>query len=226
MKLHHHPLSTTCRAVSFFAADHRIAVEPVLVDLLAGEHLQPAYAALNPSQCVPVLEDGAFRLSESSAILKYLADTHGAHAAYPREPQPRARVNEQMDWLNTFLSRELCYGFVYPQLFPHHRRPTDEAQAAALAWARAPVRRWLGVLDEHLIGPRRDYLGGDTPSLADYLGTAIVTLGEAVHVDYRHWRNLGRWLAAMKARPGFAPSFAPFYDRLVHPAAANRFEPL
>jgi len=226
MKLHHHPISTTSRAVSFFAADHGIALEHRQVDLFAGEHLQLAYAALNPSQCVPVLEDGAFRLTESSAILKYLADAYGVDSAYPRDAQARARVNEQMDWLNTFLSRELCYGFVYPQLFPQHRRPDAAAQAATLAWSGPQARRWLGVLDEHLIGPHDSFLGGAQASLADYLGIAMLTLGEAVKLDYSRWRNLSRWAAAMKARPGFGPTHAAFYAQVVAPAAAAVFEPL
>ncbi|HJV69947.1 glutathione S-transferase family protein [Ideonella sp.] len=226
MRLHHHPISTTSRAVTFFAADHGLALEHRQVDLFTGEHLQPAYAVLNPSQCVPVLEDGAFCLTESSAILKYLADAHGLDSAYPRDPRARARVNEQMDWLNTFLSRELCYGFVYPQVFPQHRRPDAAVQAATLAWARPQARRWLGVLDEHLIGPHQNHLGGALPSLADYLGIAMLTLGEAVHADYRRWRNLSRWIAAMKARPAFAPTHAAFYAQLVAPGAGATFEAL
>ena len=45
-----------------------------VVDLFTGEHFQPAYDAINPNHLVPMLEDGDFRLTESSAILKYLAD--------------------------------------------------------------------------------------------------------------------------------------------------------
>jgi len=223
MKLYFHPCSTTSRAVMLFAADQRIALDYQSVDLFSGEHWLPAYAAINPSQCVPLLEDGDFRLSETSAILKYLAEMHG-NLAYPAAPRERARVNERMDWLNTFLSRELCHGFCYPQLFTHHRRP--DGQAATLAWARMQAQRWLGVLDESLLGPERRYLcGGDAPSLADYLGIALVTLGEAVHIDYARWRHVSRWIAAMKARPAFAATHAPFYEYIVAPNAQTAFEP-
>ena len=61
------------------------------------------------------------------------------------------------------------------------------------------------MLDEHLIGPNNDFVCGDRITLADYLGIAMLTLGEAVHLDYSHWRNVSRWIAAMKARPSFAP---------------------
>ena len=77
---------------------------------------------------MPVLEDGDFRLTESSAILKYLADKIDS-PAYPKDLRKRARVNEMMDWLNTGFYRDFGYGLVYPQIFPHHKRRSDEAQA-------------------------------------------------------------------------------------------------
>ena len=83
MKLYYHPVSTTSRPVMLLAADEGIALDYEVVDLFTGAHLQPQYSGINPSQQVPVLEDGDFRLTESSAILKYLAEKAGS-AAYPR----------------------------------------------------------------------------------------------------------------------------------------------
>ena len=45
MKLCHHPLSTTSRPGLLYAADHGIALDQQVVDLFAGEQLQPGYAA-------------------------------------------------------------------------------------------------------------------------------------------------------------------------------------
>ena len=121
MKLYYHPVSTTSRPIVMFAAEHDLAPELQTIDLFTGEHMQPPFAVINASRQVPVLEDGDFRLTESAAILKYLA-YHVGSPAYPREPKARARVNELADWFNCGLSRELCYGVIYPQLFPHLRR--------------------------------------------------------------------------------------------------------
>ena len=73
MKLYMHPVSTTSRPVRLFIAENGIEVEEQVVDLMTGRALQPAFAAINPNQMVPMLEDGDLRLTESSAILKYLA---------------------------------------------------------------------------------------------------------------------------------------------------------
>ena len=74
MKLYYHPVSTTSRPVVLFATESGIELDYQLVDLFTGEQYKPEYSAINPSHQVPVLEDGDFRLTESSAILKYLAD--------------------------------------------------------------------------------------------------------------------------------------------------------
>lgn len=74
MRLYFHPVSNTSRPIMMFAADNDIDLEYQSVDLFTGEQLSPEYTKVNPSGLVPVLEDGDFRLSESSAILKYLAD--------------------------------------------------------------------------------------------------------------------------------------------------------
>lgn len=100
MKLYHHPISATSCTVMLFAAEYRIPLEMQVVDLFNGEHMQPPYAALNPSKLVPTLQDGNFILTECSAILKYLADKIDS-PAYPKDLKRRARVNERMDWTNT-----------------------------------------------------------------------------------------------------------------------------
>jgi glutathione S-transferase len=132
VKLYHHPASTTSRTVMMYAAEEAPDIEMRIVDIFSGEHKKPEYLAINPSQMVPVLEDGDFRLTECSTILKYLAEKQGS-PSYPKDLRERARVNEMMDWINTNLYRNFAYGVVYPQVFPDHKRRSDEAQAATLA---------------------------------------------------------------------------------------------
>jgi glutathione S-transferase len=105
MKLYMHPVSMTSRPVRLFIAENKIPVDEVTVDLFTGEQYQPTYAQINPNSLVPMIEDGDMRLTESSAILKYLADKIGS-PAYPKDLKQRAKVNEVMDWLNTNFYRE------------------------------------------------------------------------------------------------------------------------
>lgn len=198
MKLYYHPVSTTSRPILLFAAESGIDLELQVVDLMKGEHLGDGYRAINPNRLVPVLEDGDFRLTESSAILKYLADKAGS-PAYPKDLKKRARVNERMDWLNSNLYRDFGYGLVYPQVFPNHKRPSDEVQAGTLEWARERTKSWLKILDESLIGPRQKYLCGDEITIADYFGAPMLTIGEFIRCNFRAYPNISRWLANVKA---------------------------
>jgi glutathione S-transferase len=204
MKLHYHPASTATRPVLLFAAESGIVLELQLVDIFKGEHLQPAYRSLNPNALVPLLEDGDFRLSESSAILKYLADKIDS-PLYPKALQQRARVNERMDWFNTQLSRDYCFGLVFAQLLPHHRRRSDEAQAGTLQWGQERSRQWLQVLEQHMLGPGNNYVCGDAITIADHFGAGLLTLGEVIGCDFAAYPYVQGWLARIKALPSWKP---------------------
>lgn len=202
MKLYCHPASTTSRPVMLFAAENRVPLELQVVDLFTGEHYQPPFEAVNPNHLVPVLEDGDFRLTESSAILKYLADKVDS-PLYPRDLKARARVNERMDWVNTQLCRDLAYGTVYPQIFPMHKRRSDEAQAAQLQWGCERAQGWLKIMDQHLLGGQR-FLCGDAMTIADYFASSFVALAELVGSELAPYPNVRAWLGRMKALPHWA----------------------
>jgi glutathione S-transferase len=72
----------------------------------------------------------------------------------------------------------------------------------------------------------RDFVCGATITPADYFGAALPTLGDAVQIDYREWRNISRWLARMKALPCWAKVYHAFETTIVAPNRANRFETL
>jgi len=198
MKLYCHPASSTSRMVMMFAAEEGIDLEIQIVDLFTGEQTKPEYRKLNPNGLVPMLEDDGFRLTESSSILRYLADSSGS-SAYPIDLRQRARVNEMMDWFNSNFYKDYAYGLIYPQLFPHHKRPGDEVQAGTLAWGKNKALRWLEVLDKDLIGPDKTFLCGDRITLADFVGAEMVTVGEMVRCKFDSYPNISRWLGNMKA---------------------------
>ena len=201
MKLYFHPVSTASRPVVLFCAEAHIAYEPHVVDLMTGAHMKEPFINLNPSGMVPVLDDDGFVLSESSAILKYLAEKTNS-PAYPKEPKARARVNEMMDWFNTQHYREWGYHLIYPQVFPHHVREPDVAQAATLEWGKAKSEHWLTVLDTHVLGKRK-FLCGDDMTIADYFGAEILAAGDLIGVSFKRFPNIERWMGAMRALPSW-----------------------
>ena len=73
------------------------------VDLDAGAQHGAAYAQASLTQRVPLLADGDFQLSESSAITEYLNDTVPGPALYPIHAQARARARQVQAWLRSDL---------------------------------------------------------------------------------------------------------------------------
>jgi glutathione S-transferase len=209
MKLYYHPVSTTSRPVLLFIQENNLEVDTQVVDLVKGEHVQPPYATMNPSKLVPMLEDGDWRLTESSAILKFLAEKFDL-PSYPKDLKARARVNERMDWINTQLCRDLAYGLVYPQIFPMHKRPTDDHQKGQLAWAQERAKSWMKILDQSLIGSQ-PYLCGDKITIADYFASSFVSLAEFIRADFSPYPNLKRWYDRMKGLKAWNKVHEVFY---------------
>lgn len=211
MEFYHDPGSTSSRAVLLFAAEHRLALQPRIVSLMAGEQHGPEFDRLNPNRAVPVLKDGDFVLTEASAILKYLADSSGSRT-YPTALKARAQVNAAMDWFNTNFYAEFGLGFVYPQVLPHHRYVDAAVQAAVLERAFRKAQFRFGVLDRRIAEHGGDYVLGQDISLADYLGSICVSIGEYVDFDLRPFPHVSRWMDRMRARPCWDEVNAVFYS--------------
>jgi len=201
MKLYMHPVSTTSRPVMLFARLANIPLETVVIDLMKGEHHGPDFVRLNPKRLVPVLDDEGFILTESSAILKYLADKVES-PLYPKDLKQRARVNERMDWFNSDFYRDWGYNLAYPQLFPHHARPSEAVTKGTVEWGSGKAAQGLTLLDQSVLGSS-PYVCGDTMTIADVFGAQLVSLGELLHVDFGKYPNVKRWLDRMKALPAW-----------------------
>lgn len=202
LKLYMHPVSTASRPVRLLIAEHKLDVQQQVVDIMTGEHVKDEYAQVNPSKMLPALEDDGFRLSESSAILKYLASKFDL-PEYPKDLKLRGRIDERMDWFNTQFYRDFGYNLLYPQIFPHHKRATDETHTNTVAWGKDKSKHWFAILDMNIIG-KNQYTCGDQITIADYFGACIVTAGELIGCTFEGFPNVQRWLGNVKKLPTWA----------------------
>ena len=209
MKLYMHPASTTCRPIMLFAADENIAMEQQVVDIMTGEQYQPAFTTINPKNLVPVLEDGSFRLTESSTILKYLADKVSS-PAYPTDLQARARVNEAMDWLNTNFYRTFGYGLCYSQLLDAYKLPDETGQRLLVEAGKTGAERNLRILNDHMLRSG-SYLCGEAITIADYFASGLISLGETIGCTFTAYPDVVRWYDRMKSRPNWEAANAGLY---------------
>jgi glutathione S-transferase len=137
-------------------------------------------------------------MAESSAILKYLASRFDC-PEYPKDLNERAKVDEAMDWFNTNLYRDFGYGLLYPQIFPHHKRPSEEFHRGVVAWGKQKTQAALRILDVNMLGAN-DYVANNRISIADYFGVGLLTAGETIGCTYGDYPNACRWIGSMKQR--------------------------
>src|SRR5579862_7965788 len=97
LKIHGIPASSPTNKVRYLANYLNAEYEFHPVNLAAGEQKSSTFLKLNPMGRVPVIEDGEFHLSESNAIIRYLADKHQSKI-YPKDLQQRAKIDQWIDF--------------------------------------------------------------------------------------------------------------------------------
>lgn len=106
--------------------------EPVRVVLAKGEHMTDGFAAINPRRRVPALQlpDGQV-LTETHAIMAYLADTHPKAGLLSADPLGRARAHEWMNWLSSTVHVTFAT-FFRPERFLGEGQDKEPMQKAAV----------------------------------------------------------------------------------------------
>jgi glutathione S-transferase len=167
--------------------------EAVTVNLLAGEHRRPEFRAVNPAGKIPVLVDDDIVLTESVAIVVYLAEKYPASGFLPSDPNARA---EAMRWL-LFTATELeqplwrisKHSFIYPE---------DKRLPADIALARDEFTTMAAVLDQHMVD--REFAVGDSVTVADFVLAYTLDWAQMVGL-LDGWPRLEGYMTRMYDRP-------------------------
>lgn len=170
-----------------------VAFEPVTVDLIAGEHRSLEFLRINPAGRIPVLVDGDRVLTESVAIVLYLAEKHPTRGLIPSELEQRAELYRWLFFTVTELEQPLWRISRHTALYPEERRlPGD------VALAREEFREMATVLADHLHGRR--FVVGERVSVADFVVAYTLDWGhEAGLLD--DFPELLAYVERMYARP-------------------------
>ncbi|CUH88776.1 Maleylpyruvate isomerase [Phaeobacter sp. CECT 5382] len=192
LRIHSFPLSGHAHRVELFASLAGIAHEVVNVDLANGAQKSDAFLALNPNGQVPVIEDGEVVISDSNAILVYLARKY-APAYLPSDPAAEAEVQKFL----TLAAGDLAFGPAAARLITVFNAPFDADFCQMIA------DRFLNKLEAHLEG--RDYLVGATPTIADVAIYSYTAHAPEGNVSLEAYPNVRRLLANIEGLKGFKP---------------------
>ena len=166
-----------------------------------GETQTPAYRRLNPREKIPVLEDGGLVLSESAAIITYLAETYGNGRLIPAGGAERAKYFE---WVS-FISMEIDATTLYVLRRHEALREIYGDAPTANSVARAYFNRMITAAVREL-GDGRRYLLGTEFSGADILMATCLDWALSYNVPLPE-----PWLAYRErtvARPAYGQAVA------------------
>ena len=99
--------SSNVQKVMWAVAELGLAHERIDAGGAFGKIDTPEFAAMNPMRQVPVLNDNGFILSESHAIVRYLAETYGRGTLASQDRHQFARADQWMDWTATSLQPDV-----------------------------------------------------------------------------------------------------------------------
>ncbi|RVU21193.1 glutathione S-transferase family protein [Methylobacterium oryzihabitans] len=193
MKLYHHPLSGHAHRARLFLSLLGVPHEAVEVDLKAGAHKRPEFLALNPFGQVPVLDDDGTVVSDSNAILVYVARKLGRTDWLPSDPQGEAAVQR---WLSV-AAGELAYGPAAARLVTVFGAKFNPEEVIGRA------HTLLGRLEAHLTG--RDWLVGERPTIADVALYSYLARAPEGNVDLSGYPAVNAYLRRIETLPGFVP---------------------
>jgi glutathione S-transferase len=170
-----------------------VPFDPVTVNLAKGEGRRPEFLRLNPTGKLPVLVDGDFVLSESVAIVRYLAEKYPQAGFMPTDPIARAEVDRWLMFTATELEQPLWRIARNTALYPEEKR-----LAADVARATEDFAPMAAITEAHMKG--REFVVGSSITAADFVLAYTLDWADEAGL-LGGYPALQAYLARMYARP-------------------------
>lgn len=193
MKLYYHPLSGHAHRAHLFLSILGADFELVKVDLQSGAHKGPDFLKLNRFGQVPVLDDSGTILSDSNAILVYLAKKYGEQNWLPETALGAAAVQR---WLSV-AAGEIAAGPARARLITVFGARYDATEVVAAA------HRILTLIEQELSG--KEWIAALHPTIADIALYSYIANAPEGNVDLSAYPAIGTWLRRVEAIKGFVP---------------------
>ena len=155
---------------------------------------QPEFLVLNPVGSVPVLTDGQLVLTQSIAILEYLAEKYPEAALMPDEIKARAETRRWLAFVNADLHKS------FSLVFGKARYTSDPNAQELLAQAgTAKAMELFGILEKQLEG--KEWVTGTRSIVDPYLYT-IINWAKRLNMDLSGLPNIEAFHQRMNADSG------------------------
>ena len=178
----------------------------ITVNLLRGDNHKPEFLKLNPAGKLPVLVDGDMVLTESVAIVLYLAEKYPDRGLLPTDLRERAELDRWLLFTVTELEQPLWRMARHTTLYPESDRLPADVKLASREFLSM-----VAILERHMQG--RQFVVGQRVTVADFV--VAYTLDWANEVELLgDCPNLVAYMNRMYARERAAPRIAEAFRRL------------
>jgi len=169
------------------------------VDLLAGEQRTPEHRARNPQGLVPALLVDGHMLTQSLAIIEYLAETRPQARFLSADPLGRQRVRT-LSYAIAMEIHPVCNSGVAA----HVLEITGGGEEMRAGWMRKFIGEGLAAVEVLLDDPATGvFCHGDTPTMADFCLVPQVYNAERWGVDLSALGRVRRIAGTCRALPAF-----------------------
>ncbi|MGV6839175.1 MAG: glutathione S-transferase family protein [Planktomarina sp.] len=170
-----------------------LAWQPEYVDFFNGAARTDEYRDLNVMAEVPVMEAPGITLTQSGAIQQWIVDQTGKLGGAPKDKY------EVLRWLlfdNHKMSSQVGMTRFQMNFLPEKYRSAD-----VIAFLQGRLKAAFTTLENGLNG--RDWLAGDTMTIADIANCSYLYYPEPFGFDRKDWPNIDAWLDRIAATPGW-----------------------
>ncbi len=185
--LYSNPLSSPANKIRFLLNYLAIPYDLKIVNLGAGEQQQSDFLKINPYGKVPAIDDNGFRLAESNAILRYLADKHHS-SLYPKNLEERAIVEQWLDFAANHIAMATAKVMFNTYFYRLKGVAKDER---SLQDGRLWLDNYLPMLEKQLA--KQAYIAGNNLTIADFSLLAALDTVELININLTPYPYLKAW---------------------------------
>ena len=186
--------SGNCYKIKLLLAFLDVEHEWIAVDILKGETHTEEFKKKNPNTRIPLLEldDGTY-LSESNAILNYLAD---GSDFLPQDRYARAQV---LQW--QFFEQYSHEPFIATARYINKYLGLPKEREAEYHGKQEGGHKALGIMEQRL--KDHDWLVGDSISVADITLYAYTHVADEGGFDLAGYPAINEWFARIQSQAGY-----------------------
>jgi glutathione S-transferase len=181
------PLSSPTNKVRYVANYLHTSYQFHPINLATAEQSQPDYLMINPFGKVPAMDDNGFRLGESNAIIRYLANKDES-IIYPQELQQRAIVDQWIDYASQHVMLALGRIMFNTYFYKSFGTSADER---SIQDGRKFIAHYLPIIDKQL--SKNTFIAADVLTLADFVMLASLDTAELAKIDLNPFSYITAW---------------------------------